>query len=47
VLFRSGTSITNGTVADLIVGASVEVHGPLAADGVTVEATSIKIKSKS
>lgn len=47
VKYGTSTTITNGTVADLIVGASVEVHGSLAADGVSVEATSIKIKRKS
>lgn len=47
VKYGTSTTITNGTVTDLIVGASVEVHGSLAADGVSVEATSIKIKRKS
>lgn len=43
VKYGSAT-ITNGTVADLIVGANVEVHGSLASDGVSVEASSVKIK---
>lgn len=46
VKYGTSTTITNGTVTDLIVGASVEVHGSLAADGVSVEATSIKIKRR-
>lgn len=47
VKYGTGTTIGNGTAADLVVGVRVEVHGTLAADGVTVEATSIKIKRKS
>lgn len=47
VKYGTSTTVTNGTLADLIVGAVVEVHGALGADGVTVEATTIKIKRKS
>ncbi len=46
VKYGAATTISNGTAADLIVGAKVEVHGTLAADGVTVEATSIRIERK-
>lgn len=47
VKYGTGTTISYGTAADLVVGVKVEVHGTLAADGVTVEASSIKIKRKS
>lgn len=47
VKYGTGTTIGNGTAADLVVGVKVEVHGTLAADGVTVEATSIKVKRTS
>ncbi len=47
VKYGTSTTVTNGTLADLIVGAVVEVHGALGADGVTVEAATIKIKRKS
>ena len=42
VSYDSSTVITGGT---LMVGSRVEVHGVLAADGVTVKASTIRIKS--
>lgn len=47
VKYGMSTTVTNGTLDDLIVGAVVEVRGALGADGVTVEAAAIKIKRKS
>lgn len=44
VKYGAGTTIDDGTAADLVVGVRIEVHGSLAADGVSVEATSIEIK---
>jgi hypothetical protein len=46
VKYTGTTVITNGTAASLTVGARVEAHGTLAADGVTLDADSIKIKTK-
>jgi hypothetical protein len=42
VSYDSNTVITGGTI---MVGSRVEVHGVLAADGVTVKASTIRIKS--
>ena len=42
VSYDSSTVITGGTI---MVGSRVEVHGTLAADGVTVKASTIRIKS--
>jgi hypothetical protein len=42
VSYDSSTVITGGTI---MVGSRVEVHGVLAADGVTVKASTIRIKS--
>lgn len=47
VKYGASTTIRNGTLADLAVGVRVEVHGTLAADGVTLEATSIEIERNS
>lgn len=46
VKYTGATVITNGTAASLTVGARVEAHGTLATDGVTLDADSIKVKTK-
>jgi hypothetical protein len=46
VKYSGTTVIVNGTAANLTVGTLVEAHGALAADGVTLNADSIKIKAK-
>jgi Domain of unknown function (DUF5666) len=47
VKYGTSTTIRNGSLADLVIGVRVEVHSTLAADGVTLEATSIEIKRNS
>ena len=44
VSYAGSPSFRGGTAADLSPGDRVEVHGTLAADGVTVDATKIEIK---
>jgi hypothetical protein len=46
VKYSGTTAITNGTATNLTVGTLVEAHGALASDGVTLNADSIKIKTK-
>ena len=45
ISFASQVPVTGGTLADIKVGSKLEVHGALAADGVTVTATAIQIDS--
>jgi hypothetical protein len=44
VSFAGSVSFDNGTAADLVVGANVEVKGVLAADGTTLNATRISFE---
>ena len=43
VSFAGDVQYVDGTAADLVPGRKVEVHGVLAADGVTVNATRIEL----
>lgn len=44
VSFDAKVTVTGGALADIKVGSSVEIHGTLATDGTTVNATAIKLR---
>jgi hypothetical protein len=43
ISFAGNVNVSGGTLADITVGSKVEVHGALATDGITVNATDIRI----
>jgi hypothetical protein len=47
VSYGPSTVFSGGVATDIVVGSRVEVHGTLASDGVTVNASTIHIKAKS